>query len=96
MVCCGCNSELEYLEVQWNKPLSTNTLIWNHVSEEHSRISQAVTKSIPAPTHAEWTATITGLGHWVRGKKKAGDKGTHEGEGKEKRKVDREEEKKPG
>ena len=33
-------------------------------------MSQAVTKSIPAPTHAEWTATITGLGHWERGKKK--------------------------
>ena len=79
------------------------TLIWNHASEEHSRISQAVTKSIPAPTHAEWTATITGLGHWGRGRKKEGGEGKggeggeeEEEEEEEKREVDREGEKEPG
>ena len=39
-------------------------------------MSQAVTKSTAPPTHAEWTATITGLGHWARREEeRKGEKG---------------------
>lgn len=58
--------ESSYLVLSWtlgnlNESL---TLIWNQASEEQRRMSQEQIISTPPPTHPEWTAAMTGCGHF--------------------------------